>query len=634
MTSFRADASGDPDETSGQVRVGISSAENNAREVVTSGAVNKVPHADLRAAFRHAFRFPLDIPPGAIIKPGAYIQLTASHDKGPAHIPGSGTCMARIQIEDASDAAPLGDTEHAITGRTYLSRVVDWVIEDDWGAGDRTEAQRAPNLSPLLQAIVDRPGFRRGNHVLFMLGASTASGVERAVAAFGHPTHGGATGAAELNAEWELRSAADPQPFELAGFGGNVTGGGANPKHTFAVRSLQDSGEGSFRAAVMEANSKAEDETKLISIEVEGIIPLKSLIPVSADNITITGRHAPGPFAFVATTGWNNQLITLQGQNQLVEHCRFYRGTPSAGNNASAVVITGDGVAMRFCSIAFSNDELVTIWGGKNITLQYCFMFWPLNKNTHKEKDKNAQPHGFGPVIGKNNGTHDARVTFDKCIMAYLAGERAPRVQQSHVEVKNTVVFHWESDHHASAWSLGGFDDIPIKGNIEGCIYLQAGSAPKDSVPFAIRRRSDPAHARKFHISKDSVWQKKNGERVKAWFLLSGGKRSECSSIPVDLGVPAGKEVRLLGVDELWAHLERLVGAYLPSRSWLDRQALVKVGRAARGVSVSSAIIDSVFQTDDFNTPENGGHPKADHTTAPLSDYDEGRGWQEALTGP
>jgi hypothetical protein len=62
---------------------------------------------------------------------------------------------------------------------------------------------------------------------------------------------------------------------------------GAN---TFTVTNLNDSGMGSLRQAILDANSNAGDDT--IDILVTGMIPLASALPDLSTNMTINGPGA------------------------------------------------------------------------------------------------------------------------------------------------------------------------------------------------------------------------------------------------------------------------------------------------------------------------------------------------------
>lgn len=123
-------------------------------------------------------RFPgLDIPQGARIV-DAYVQFTVDEtDNRP------GTVF--IQVEDTDNTAAYASASGNISSRPLLADTVVWADIPEWTTvGEATEAQRTPNLSSLVQAVVDRDGWAAGNALGFVL---TGSGERTAESFDGSP---------------------------------------------------------------------------------------------------------------------------------------------------------------------------------------------------------------------------------------------------------------------------------------------------------------------------------------------------------------------------------------------------------------------------------------------------------------
>ena len=120
-------------------------------------------------------RFPgIAIPQGATIT-SAYI------DFWPAAIT-SGTTNIRIHGEDTDDAAPFAASTGNISGRTKTATAVDWNAVPAWN--DVDVVQQSPDLTGIVQEIVNRGGWCGDNAMAFLLALNAAGGGPRIAEAF------------------------------------------------------------------------------------------------------------------------------------------------------------------------------------------------------------------------------------------------------------------------------------------------------------------------------------------------------------------------------------------------------------------------------------------------------------------
>src|SRR5262245_15690820 len=101
-----------------------------------------------------------------------------------------------------------------------------------------------------------------------------------------------------------------PPAFPGAWGGGMFATGGRGGK-VIEVTKLNDSGPGSFRAAV-----EAEG-TRIVVFRVAGIIELQSNININHPNITIAGQSAPGDGICIA-----GQSVNINTENVIMRHLR------------------------------------------------------------------------------------------------------------------------------------------------------------------------------------------------------------------------------------------------------------------------------------------------------------------------
>ncbi len=99
------------------------------------------------------------IPAGATIT-DAYIQFTASSN--------SVGSAAYTVYGEAADNPPLFSTTDDVVSRTATSSSVSWT-PGTWTAGDSGTAQKTPDLTAIIQEIVDRPGYATGNNIVLAI---------------------------------------------------------------------------------------------------------------------------------------------------------------------------------------------------------------------------------------------------------------------------------------------------------------------------------------------------------------------------------------------------------------------------------------------------------------------------------
>ena len=111
----------------------------------------------------------------------AYIQFTVDET-------GKKECQLKIQGELIVDSKPLMEAKHNLSGRKRTRAIVEWSPPAWTKVDDAGEAQRTPDLKPILDEIRQQPGWKPGNPISFII---TGTGT-RTARSYRGPTSGSA----------------------------------------------------------------------------------------------------------------------------------------------------------------------------------------------------------------------------------------------------------------------------------------------------------------------------------------------------------------------------------------------------------------------------------------------------------
>ena len=245
------------------------------------------------------------------------------------------------------------------------------------------------------------------------------------------------------------------------GFGRYATGGRGGT--VYYVNTLEDGmQEGTFRHAV------SQEEPRTILFTVSGTIFLKDRLRINHGNLTIAGHSAPGLGVCIA-----GDAVTLNADNLIIRYLRFRVGDEAEGEPDGLGGTRIKNVIIDHCSISWSTDECCSIYGGENLTVQWCLISESLRAASHS-KGK----HGYGAIWGGNKASfhhnllahHDSRVP--------RLGPHAVTQQNEHVDMRNNVFYNW-----AGAGCYGGEG---MKVNIVNNYYKPGPATPDTRVRYRI----------------------------------------------------------------------------------------------------------------------------------------------------
>lgn len=206
------------------------------------------------------------------------------------------------------------------------------------------------------------------------------------------------------------------------GFGANTIGGRGG--QVIEVTNLNDSGPGSFRAAV-EASGP-----RIVVFRVGGTINLNDTIDIRNPYITIAGQTAPGGGILLRGYG-----INIRTYEVIIRFIRIRVGTGStspSNTDGIQIIDNASNVMIDHSSISWALDENIGLSStrARNITIQWSIIAEGLNCATHPEGC-----HSRGALL---NGT--PHITFYGNLIAY-ADYRLPEMQGGEIQWTNNVLY-------------------------------------------------------------------------------------------------------------------------------------------------------------------------------------------------
>lgn len=225
---------------------------------------------------------------------------------------------------------------------------------------------------------------------------------------------------------------------------GKYTIGGRGGK-VYEVTNLNDSGEGSLRAAI-EAKGP-----RTVVFRVSGTIDLKSALNIRNPYITIAGQTAPGDGICI-----KRYPLNISADEVIIRYIRIRLGDESTRSDDAISARYRKNIILDHISASWSIDETMSIYHCENVTIQWCMITESLSQSNHTKGS-----HGFGGIWGSNYSTYHHN------LLAHHSS-RNPRWASGggFNDYRNNVLYNWgyNSSYGGEKHQVGNpkFSDITV----------------------------------------------------------------------------------------------------------------------------------------------------------------------------
>ena len=193
----------------------------------------------------------------------------------------------------------------------------------------------------------------------------------------------------------------------------------------YHVTNLNDSGEGSLRAAL------SHGVAKTIVFDVSGTIHLESDLTIGS-NTTVAGQTSPGGICIA------DRAVKIGGNNVILRYLTFRPGDRSGQEVDGLGGMDRRNLIVDHCSVSWSVDECLSVYGSHNTTVQWCIASEALRVSVHGKGT-----HCYGGNWGGDRASYHHNLIAHCESRTPRLGPRPGTQDKEYVDIRNNVFYNW-----------------------------------------------------------------------------------------------------------------------------------------------------------------------------------------------
>jgi len=322
----------------------------------------------------------------------------------------------------------------------------------------------------------------------------------------------------------------------------------------YEVTNLNDSGNGSLRAAV-EAQGP-----RTVIFRVSGNIELESPIKIKNPYITIAGQTAPGDGICL-----KNHPLSIDADHVIVRYLRIRLGDESGEDYDAVSSRYTKHLILDHISASWSVDECMSIYHCDSITVQWSIISESMSKSNHIKGS-----HGFGGIWGSNYGTYHHN------LLAHHSS-RNPRMASGSgfTDYRNNVIYNWgyQSCYGGEAQQQGNPKFNFSTFNIVANYYKPGPASQPGEVSYRIanpslRSENDYGH---WYVAENTV-EEHPEVTADNW---NGGVQTKIALEKIRLDKPwDAMPIHQQSASQAYQSVLENVGAMIPKRDPIDKRII------------------------------------------------------------
>ena len=215
------------------------------------------------------------------------------------------------------------------------------------------------------------------------------------------------------------------------GYGKNTVGGRGGK--VYHVTSLDDDAnnpaEGTLRWVLKQKGAKT------VVFDVAGTIHLKADLKTNNDNLTIAGQTSPGGICLA------DYAFVINSNEVIIRFLRFRPGDDSGKEPDGLGGMDKKNIIIDHCSVSWSVDECLSVYGMENSTVQWCIAAQALRVSVHGKGT-----HCYGGNWGGNKASYHHNLIAHCESRVPRLGPRASTQLNEYVDIRNNVFYNWAGE--------------------------------------------------------------------------------------------------------------------------------------------------------------------------------------------